>query len=92
MPRFPRLFFLSFGVWLGILVLAQTMKHSSVGRVGFASPAAWTAYVGIQGALTGIAFILGGWSLMRGPNRTRWVAALPMIVLAVYGAVLIAGK
>ena len=92
MPRVPRLFFLSFGAWLGVLVLAQAIKHSSVGRVSFASPAVWTVYVGFQAGLTGIAFILGGWSLVRGPNRTRWVVAVPMIVLAVYGAVLLASR
>ena len=90
MPRHLRLFFFSFGVWLGILVLAQAMKHSSVGRVGFASPSAWTAYVGFQAGLTGIAFILGGWSLVRGPNETRRMVAVPMIVLAVYGVVSLA--
>ena len=92
MPRFPRLFFVAFGVWLAILLLAQAMKHSSVGRVGFASPAVWTVYGGVQAGLTGIAFILGGWSLVRGPSRTRWVVALPMIVLAAYGAMLLAGR
>ena len=92
MPRFPRLFFLAFGVWLGILLLAQAMKHSSVGRVGFASASVWTVYVGAQAALTGLAFILGGWSLVRGPNETRRVVAVPMIVLAVYGVVLLGSR
>ena len=77
---------------LGILVLAQAIKHSSVGRAGFANPAVWTAYVGFQAVLTGIVFILGGWPLVRGPNGTRWVVAVPMVVLAVYGAVLVASR
>jgi len=92
MPRSSRLFFLAFGVWLGILVLAQVLKHSSLGRAGFAGPMVWPVYVDVQAALTGIAFILGGWSLVRGPNGARRVVAVPMIVLAISGAVLIAGK
>ena len=91
MPRHLRLFFFAFGTWLGLLGLALALEHSSVGQVVFASKASASVYLGLQAVLTVVAFILGSWSVVRGPNSGRLMVAVPMIALAVYGAMLIAG-
>lgn len=92
MSRLLRLFFLTFGAWIALLTLALVLRHSSVGEVVFANPAAASVYVGLQAALTAIALVMGGWSLLRGPNHDRLVVALPMIALTIYGALLMAGR
>jgi len=91
MPRHLRLFFFAFGAWIGVRGLALAVEHSSVGQVVFASPASVQVYLGLQAVLTSVAFILGVWSVVRGPNSGRLMVAVPLILLAVYGAMLIAG-
>ena len=91
MPRHLRLFFFAFGAWIGVLGLALAVEHSSVGRVLFANKASASVYLGLQAILTVVAFALGVWSVVRGPNRGRLMVAVPMIVLAVYGAMALAG-
>ena len=90
MPRHLRLFFFAFGAWAGLLGLVQLVGQTSAGQVIFASPASASVYRGLQGILTIVAFVLGAWALVRGPNRGRLMVVVPMIVLALYGAMLIA--
>jgi len=91
MPRHLRLFFFAFGTWLGLLGLALALEHSSVGKFVFTNPAAVSVYLGLQAILTVVALVLGVWTVVRGPNSGRLMVAVPMIVLAVYGAMALAG-
>ena len=91
MPRNLRLFFFAFGAWLALLTLILAVEHSAVGQVVFASRASATTYLAVQVILTVVAFALGMVSLVRGPNSARLMVAVPMIVLAIYGAMVIAG-
>ena len=91
MPRHLRLFFFAFGAWAGLLGLLLALGHTVEGKAIFASRASAPVYVGLQGILTSLAFSVGVWALVRGPNTSRLLVLLPLIVLAVYGAMLIAG-
>lgn len=81
----------AFGAWLVPLVLLLSLEHVRPFAALFSSRAATYAYLTVHGLLTLLALVLGILTLVRGPARSRLIVSIPVLILLLYAAMLLAG-